>query len=113
MKTRTTKTGNILQKLFSKAKWIRWVGALAFAILAWSASDSLNLVRGLAPGVFVRMGNRDRNQPANSGWVVFHDYVLVIDANFPWGAREILPEIRRTTKNKPIRFVFNTHCGVH
>jgi cyclase len=40
--------------------------------------------------------------------VIFKDYVLVIDANFPWGAREILPEIKKTT-NKPIRFLFNTH----
>jgi cyclase len=40
--------------------------------------------------------------------VIFRDYVLVIDANFPWGAREILPKIRATT-NKPIRFVFDTH----
>jgi glyoxylase-like metal-dependent hydrolase (beta-lactamase superfamily II) len=46
--------------------------------------------------------------PTNVGWVIFQDYVLVIDANFPWGAREILPEIKKTT-DKPIRFVFNTH----
>jgi cyclase len=39
---------------------------------------------------------------------VFDDYVFVIDANFPWGAREILPDIRKTTQ-KPIRFVFDTH----
>jgi cyclase len=40
--------------------------------------------------------------------VIFRDYVLVIDANFPWGAREILPAIKKTT-DKPIRFVFDTH----
>jgi glyoxylase-like metal-dependent hydrolase (beta-lactamase superfamily II) len=34
--------------------------------------------------------------------------VLVIDANYPWGATEILQEIRKTT-TKPVRFVFNTH----
>ncbi|HWB99302.1 MAG TPA: MBL fold metallo-hydrolase, partial [Bryobacteraceae bacterium] len=44
----------------------------------------------------------------NTGWVVFRDYVLVIDANFPWGARAILPDLRKTT-GKPIRFVFDTH----
>jgi cyclase len=88
---------------------IRLVGALTFAALAWSAADAGSVVRELAPGVFVRMGNRDRNQPANCGWILFQDYVLVIDANFPWGAKEILPEIRKTAKGKPIRFVFNTH----
>jgi glyoxylase-like metal-dependent hydrolase (beta-lactamase superfamily II) len=62
----------------------------------------------LAPGVWYWQGNRDIQQPANCGWIEFKDYVFVIDANFPWGAKEILPEIKRTT-TKPIRFVFNTH----
>jgi cyclase len=91
-----------------KLKWLRWSGVVGLGILAWAAADSASVVREIAPGVYVRMGNRDRQQPANSGWVVLRDYVLVIDANFPWGAREILPKIRKTT-NKPIRFVFNTH----
>ena len=29
------------------------------------------VVRQLAPGVFVRQGDRDRRQPANTSWVVF------------------------------------------
>jgi glyoxylase-like metal-dependent hydrolase (beta-lactamase superfamily II) len=62
----------------------------------------------LAPGVWYWQGNRDLQQPANCGWIEFKDYVFVIDANYPWGAKEILPEIKRTT-TKPIRFVFNTH----
>ncbi len=84
------------------------LAVLFAALLLAAAADSKSAVRELAPGVFVRMGDRDRNQPANSGWVVFKDYVVVIDANFPWGAREALAEIKKTTK-KPIRFVFNTH----
>ncbi|MEZ5403972.1 MAG: MBL fold metallo-hydrolase [Bryobacteraceae bacterium] len=82
--------------------------ATLFAALLFTAAGAGNAVRELAPGVFVRMGDRTRNQPANCGWVIFKDYVVVIDANFPWGAREILAEIKKTT-NKPIRFVFNTH----
>ncbi len=81
--------------------------AAGFAVLLFAAGAN-SVVKELAPGVWVRMGDRDRNQPANCGWVIFKDFVLVIDANFPWGAREILPEIKKTT-NKPIRFVFNTH----
>ena len=77
------------------------------ALLALSQAPTQN-VKEIAPGVWVRMGERTRNQPANAGWVIFKDYVLVIDANFPWGAKEILPEIRKTS-SKPIRFVFNTH----
>ena len=44
----------------------------------------------------------------NNGWVVMEDYVLVIDANFPAGAREIIGKIRSITP-KPIRFAFDTH----
>jgi cyclase len=64
-------------------------------------------VKNLAPGVYVWQGDRDKREPANCMWIIFNDYVLVVDANFPWGARKILPKIRATT-NKPIRFVLNT-----
>ncbi|MEO8475155.1 MAG: MBL fold metallo-hydrolase [Chryseolinea sp.] len=65
-------------------------------------------VRELAPGVFYYFGDELKNRSANCTWVVFQDYVLVIDANYPWAAKEILQEIRKTTP-KPVRFVFNTH----
>lgn len=87
--------------------------ALCFAALLVTAmpqisSPPVGSVKELAPGVWVRMGDRSRNQPANAGWVIFKDYILVIDANYPWGAREVLAEVRKTSP-KPIRFVFNTH----
>ncbi len=65
-------------------------------------------MRELAPGVYYYFGDELQKKPANCVWIVFTDYVLVIDANYPWGAKEIIQEIRKTTP-KPIRFVFNTH----
>lgn len=65
-------------------------------------------VREIAPGVYYYFGDEATQKPANCTWVIFHDYVLAIDANYPWGAQEILAEIRKTT-SKPVRFVFNTH----
>ncbi len=56
----------------------------------------------------MRAAEPDKRIIANAGWIVFRDYVLVIDANYPWGARAILDDIRKTT-NKPIKFVFDTH----
>jgi cyclase len=44
----------------------------------------------------------------NNGWIIFEDYVLVIDANYPSGAQEIIPKIKALT-DKPIRFAFDTH----
>ncbi len=84
------------------------LAGLFAGLLVVFAQTQSSPVKQVAPGVWVRLGDRTRNQPANAGWVIFKDYVLVVDANFPWGAKEILPEIRKTS-NKPIRFVFNTH----
>ncbi len=73
-----------------------------------------NEVREVAPGVFFRFSQisaTDPNLPfggSNNAWVVFKDYVVVIDANFPKEARDVIAEIRKTT-NKPIRYVFDTH----
>ncbi len=65
-------------------------------------------VRELAPGVFYYFGDELQHRSANCVWIVFKDYVLVIDANYPWAAKEIIEEIHKTT-TKPVRFVFNTH----
>lgn len=82
--------------------------AAVFALLALVMARAQEKVTPLAPGVFFWQGDTVIRQPSNCVWVVFKDYVLVIDANFPWGAREILRAIQRTT-SKPVRFVFNTH----
>lgn len=87
----------------------RVAALLAFSLLLYIAARAEgDRVREIAPGVFFWQGDHDKRQPANCTWVIFKDYVLVIDANFPWGAREILPSIKATT-NKPIRYVFDTH----
>jgi cyclase len=66
------------------------------------------IVRQLAPGVYYYWGDELQQKSANCVWIVFRDYVLAVDANYPWGAQEIVSEIRKTT-SKPVRFVFNTH----
>jgi len=78
------------------------------ALIVIAAFSQEQRVSQLAPGVYYWQGDTEIRRPANCVWVLFKDYVVVIDANFPWGAREILPEIRKTT-NLPVRFVFNTH----
>jgi cyclase len=65
-------------------------------------------VQKLAEGVYAWQGEPDKGILANCLWVIFKDYVVVVDANYPWGAQEIIPQIKKTT-DKPIRFVLNTH----
>jgi glyoxylase-like metal-dependent hydrolase (beta-lactamase superfamily II) len=87
----------------------RFLTCSVFAgLLYLAAQKHSQTVTEVAPGVFFWEGDHLLRKPANCVWIVFESYVLVIDSNFPWGAREILPEIKRTT-NKPIRFLFNTH----
>jgi cyclase len=72
------------------------------------ASDPVNKVDPIAPGVYFHQGDIKGQGHCNNGWIVFKDYVLVIDANFPSGANNIIPKIRALT-SKPVRFAFDTH----
>ena len=82
--------------------------ALLFFAYQRTAVTQSGSVRQLAPGVFSRQGDTDARQPANTSWIEFRNFVVVIDANTPWGIRAILPEIKKTT-SKPVRYVFDTH----
>jgi cyclase len=72
------------------------------------AAMQVNTVKELAPGVYFHEGDIKGKGHCNNGWVIFDDFVLVVDANFPSGAREVIPKIQAQTK-KPIRFAFDTH----
>jgi glyoxylase-like metal-dependent hydrolase (beta-lactamase superfamily II) len=71
------------------------------------AASEVDQATPLANDIFFHEGNLDQGH-CNNGWIVFKDYVLVIDANFPSGAQKVLPKIRAIT-SKPIRFAFDTH----
>ncbi|MEK6320262.1 MAG: MBL fold metallo-hydrolase [Acidobacteriota bacterium] len=75
--------------------------------LVASRKPEVGKVDPVAAEVYFHEGNLVRGH-CNNGWVIFEDYVLVIDANFPSGANEIIPKIRALT-DKPIRFAFDTH----
>jgi phosphoglycerate dehydrogenase-like enzyme/glyoxylase-like metal-dependent hydrolase (beta-lactamase superfamily II) len=73
-----------------------------------------NDVKEVAPGVFFRysaISATDKDVVfggSNNIWVVFEDYVVVIDANFPKEAADVIAAVKKTTDN-PIRYVFDTH----
>ncbi|MDQ2777403.1 MAG: MBL fold metallo-hydrolase [Acidobacteriota bacterium] len=81
---------------------------LLTAVSAMVAADLPPLVHLAAPGVFYRQSEDEKRIIATTSWVEFRDFLVVIDANYPWGARAIIPDIRKTTA-KPIRFVLDTH----
>jgi phosphoglycerate dehydrogenase-like enzyme/glyoxylase-like metal-dependent hydrolase (beta-lactamase superfamily II) len=73
-----------------------------------------NEVKEVAPGVFFRYSAISATDKSvvfggsNNIWVVFEDYVVVIDANFPKEAADVVAAVKKTT-DKPIRYVFDTH----
>ena len=87
--------------------FVAFVALLATTYIRTLESQT-GAVRQLAPGVYSRQGDKDAQQPANTSWIEFRDFVVVIEANTPWGIKATLPEIRKTT-SKPIRYAFDTH----
>lgn len=83
---------------------------LGAAGLLWMrpVASEINQVTEVSPGVYFHEGDLHGHGHCNNGWVAFDDYVLVVDANFPSGARVVIPKIEATSK-KPIRFAFDTH----
>ena len=73
-----------------------------------------NDVREVAPGVFFRYSSISATDPkvpfggSNNIWIVFKDYVAVVDANFPKEAGDVIEAIKKTT-DKPIKYVLDTH----
>ena len=83
------------------SSWLRIVLVCLWLAVGWPVQAQVTEV---APGVYFQLAKGG----CNTGWVIFDDYVFVIDANFPDFAAETIPLIRQTT-DKPIRFVFDTH----
>ncbi len=98
--------------------WILlFICILASNALVWAADEppmQFNDVKEVAPGVFFRysaISATDKTVAfggSNNIWVVFEDYVVVIDANFPKEAGDVIKAIKKTT-SKPIRYVLDTH----
>src|SRR5262249_48926862 len=71
-------------------------------------------VKQVASGVYFRFSSIGPEGSAipfggsNNIWVVFEDYVVVIDANFPKEAADVIAAVKKTT-DKPIRYVLDTH----
>lgn len=101
--------------------------AAAFGLALYAAADrppapadkplpemKFDDVAEIAPGVFFRYSSISATDPtvpfggSNHTWVVFKDYVVVVDANFPKEAADVVAAIKKST-NKPIRYVFDTH----
>lgn len=83
------------------------IGAAGFAS-GWFTPEETKVTE-IAPGVWFRKTQwKPEFIGCNQGWIIFKDFVLVIEASFPNQGEELIKEIRKTT-DKPIRYVFDTH----
>ena len=82
--------------------------ALGGIALLVSRSDAKpETVRIVAPGVWFREGDIDQGH-CNNIIIEMKDYLIVVDANFPSGARATMADIKRLS-SKPVKYVFDTH----
>jgi cyclase len=100
------------------SRWLATILCLGCVASVSSAQElpklKFNDVAEIAPGVFFRysaISATDKNVVfggSNNTWIVFEDYVLVFDANFPKEAGDVIAAVRKTT-DKPIRYVLDSH----
>jgi cyclase len=86
---------------------------LTFAILGSvalfvSRSDANpETVKLIVPGVWFREGDMDQGH-SNNVIIEMKDYLIVVDANYPSGAKGAMADARRIS-SKPVKYVFDTH----
>ena len=89
-----------------KATLLPFMAALSLSG-SLQAADKIGEIQQVAPNVYFHQGDLSKGH-CNQGWIVFKDFVLVIDGNFPSGVEEVLPKIKAVSK-KPIKYVVDTH----
>lgn len=93
---------------------IRGAMASAFVLLllagliVTSGDAQPNTVKQIVPGVWFREGDIDKEGHCNNAIIEMKDYLIVVDANFPSGARAVLNDVKKLS-SKPVKYVFDTH----
>jgi cyclase len=65
-------------------------------------------VEKVAPGVWFLLGDPSKGY-SNTTVIEMHDYLIVVDANYPGRAKELLALMPQISP-KPVRYVFDTHA---
>jgi cyclase len=81
------------------------LGGLALFVSRSDANPGT--VKIIAPGVWFREGDMDLGH-CNNVIIEMKDYLIVVDANYPSGARAVMADARRIS-TKPVKYVFDTH----
>jgi glyoxylase-like metal-dependent hydrolase (beta-lactamase superfamily II) len=93
------------KRILSSAPFI----ALIFtALVATRSEGKLETIERILPGVWFRQGDLDQYGHCNNIVIEMKDYLIVVDANYPSGARALMADIKKVS-SKPVKYVFDTH----
>ena len=83
--------------------------ALALTAFLVTRSDAkLETIEQVMPGVWFRQGDLDQFGHCNNIVIEMKEYLIVVDANYPSGARALMADIKKVS-SKPVKYVFDTH----
>jgi len=80
----------------------------AFSLFLTRGDAQPNTVKLIAPGVWFREGDIEHQGHCNNVIIEMKDYLIIVDANFPSGARLVLEDAKKVSP-KPVKYVFDTH----
>jgi cyclase len=81
---------------------------LTVAFFATESGAQANSVKKIAEGVWFREGDIKNAGHCNNAIIEMKDYLIVVDANFPSGARLVIADAKKLSP-KPVKYVFITH----
>jgi cyclase len=88
--------------------WSGLVVVLLLFCLAQGASGQDVSPQRVADGVWFLLGDSSKGY-SNTAVIEMNDYLIVVDANYPGRAKELLGVVKGLSK-KPVRYVFDTHA---
>src|SRR5437868_12800632 len=86
---------------------ITFTGLFAMALFLTRGDAQQNTIKQIAAGVWFREGDMQQGH-CNNAIIEMKDYLIVVDANFPGGARAALEDAKKVS-SKPVKYVFDTH----
>ncbi len=81
---------------------------IALTLVVSRTDAQANSLKQVVPGIWFREGDIDKEGHCNNVIIELSDSLLVVDANFPSGARRVMEDARKLSP-KPVKMVFDTH----
>ncbi len=85
-----------------------FAGLLLFSAMLTAGIGQPGTVKEIVKGVWFREGELLDKGHCNNVIIEMKDYLIVVDANFPSGARLAMMDAQKVSK-KPVKYVFDTH----